>query len=68
MAIDRETGPRPRTEDDVIRMERARQLWDEALDPRGTTVDQYLRSRAFDERKPLTIFLKLLTLAGETLK
>lgn len=35
MAIDRETGPRPRTEDDVIRMERARQLWDEALDPRG---------------------------------
>jgi putative DNA primase/helicase len=45
-AIDAESSCRERTEDDQLRINRARAIWDEAADPRGTVVEQYLRSRA----------------------
>src|SRR5262249_9200324 len=32
-------------DDDLIRINRARQIWDEAVDPRGTLAEQYLQSR-----------------------
>jgi hypothetical protein len=38
--------PRARTEDDLERIARAQALWNEAGDPRGTAVEDYLRSRA----------------------
>jgi hypothetical protein len=38
--------PRARTEDDLERIARARHLWDQAGDPRGTAVEQYLSARA----------------------
>jgi hypothetical protein len=38
--------PRARTEDDWERISRAQRLWNEAGDPRGTAVEQYLESRA----------------------
>ena len=47
-AVDREPERRPRTEDDLIRIERATQIWNEAQDPHGTIAEQYLRSRALD--------------------
>jgi putative DNA primase/helicase len=37
---------RHRTEDDLVRIERAQGLWREAGDPRGTLVEDYLKSRA----------------------
>ena len=33
----------PRSDDDLLRIKRARQLWDEAGDPRGTLAETYLR-------------------------
>lgn len=43
---DTEAGPRPSTEDDAIRIERAAAIWNDAGDPRGTVAETYLRSRA----------------------
>ena len=37
----RASAPRPRTADDLVRIERARAIWDEARDPRGTLVEAY---------------------------
>src|SRR5262245_36138204 len=48
MAVDREATKRPRTEDDLVRIKRARALWNEAIDPRGTIAVQYLKARALD--------------------
>jgi putative DNA primase/helicase len=48
VTINRETERRPRTEDDIVRSERAKKLWNEGRDPRGTTAQQYLRARALD--------------------
>jgi putative DNA primase/helicase len=48
MAIDREAEPRIRTEDDLLRINRARALWHEGIEPRGTVAEEYLRSRALD--------------------
>ena len=50
-AIDSEVaaGPRPRSEDDLIRIKRARDIWEAADDPRGTLAETYLRQwRAID--------------------
>jgi hypothetical protein len=47
-AIDRESTKRPRSEDDLTRIERALAIWNETLDPRGTTVEQYLHARCLD--------------------
>src|SRR5262249_28178025 len=44
-AVDQELEPRPRTDDDLLRINRAMQVWAEAGDPRGTLAEQYLRSR-----------------------
>jgi putative DNA primase/helicase len=45
--IDRESEDR-RSEDDLIRIERAAKLWNEAKSPLGTAAQDYLRSRALD--------------------
>lgn len=47
-AVDSETEDRTRTEDDLLRIRRARELWDAAGEPRGTIVETYLRSRCLD--------------------
>lgn len=47
-AVDDEAGGRARSEDDLIRIRRARELWEEAGDPRGTLAETYLRSRCLD--------------------
>jgi hypothetical protein len=48
-ALDREAAEvRQPGEDDLARIERARNIWDEAGDPRGTAVEAYLRSRALE--------------------
>jgi putative DNA primase/helicase len=39
---------RPRSEDDLARIERALKIWNEAIDPRGTVAAQYLKARALD--------------------
>jgi hypothetical protein len=45
-ALDREAAEvRQPGEDDLVRIERARSIWNEAGDPRGTMVEDYLRSR-----------------------
>jgi putative DNA primase/helicase len=44
--IDQEVEQARRTEDDLGRIDRAQGLWREAGDPRGTLVEDYLRSRA----------------------
>jgi putative DNA primase/helicase len=44
--IDIESARRKRTDDDEKKIKRARDLWDEAADPRGTVVEKYLASRA----------------------
>jgi putative DNA primase/helicase len=36
-------GPRAWTEDEISRILKARRIWEEALDPRGTLAEQYLR-------------------------
>jgi hypothetical protein len=43
---DIEAGPKPRSEEDLERIARAQKLWNEAGDPRGTAVEDYLASRA----------------------
>jgi hypothetical protein len=44
--IDEETDAiRPYTEDEMHRIEGARRLWDECIDPRGTPVQAYLQTR-----------------------
>jgi len=45
VAVEQESAPRPRTEDELIRINSARQIWGESGDPRGTLADQYLRLR-----------------------
>jgi putative DNA primase/helicase len=44
-AIDAESEHRERTENDLLRIKRARALWDEGADPRGTAAEQYLHAR-----------------------
>jgi hypothetical protein len=44
--VEAEAERRPLTQDDRVRIERARAVWDEATDPRGTSAERYLRSRA----------------------
>jgi hypothetical protein len=44
--IDIENEPRPYTEDELVRIQRARTLWADAYDPRGTLAKTYLNSRA----------------------
>jgi putative DNA primase/helicase len=39
---------RYRSEDDLVRIDRAQGLWNESLDPRGTVTESYLQSRALD--------------------
>ena len=48
MTIDRKAECQFRSEDDLLRIKRANALWDEAKEPRGTMVQDYLRSRALD--------------------
>jgi putative DNA primase/helicase len=45
-AVEAEAEPRPLTQDDRVRIERANAVWDEATDPGGTLAEQYLASRA----------------------
>lgn len=45
-----ETEPRPRTEDDLARINLAQRVWNEATDPRGTLAETYLR-----EHRKLTL-------------
>jgi putative DNA primase/helicase len=40
-ALDRETAPRQRSDDDRTRIERARAIWNEARNPRGTLAEGY---------------------------
>jgi putative DNA primase/helicase len=48
IAVDRGSGKRPRSEDDLARIERAVAIWDEGRDPRGTAAEQYLHARCLD--------------------
>jgi hypothetical protein len=45
-ALDAESGPCERTADDLIRIDRARDIWNAGVDPRGTPVEEYLASRS----------------------
>ena len=45
VAVEAEAERRPLTQDDHLRIERARAMWDEATDPRGTEAERYLASR-----------------------
>jgi hypothetical protein len=47
-ALDRESAKRPRSEDDLARIERAVAIWNEATGPRGTVAAEYLRARCLD--------------------
>jgi hypothetical protein len=38
-----EEGPRAWTEDEIVRIENARRLWEASHDPRGTLAERYLR-------------------------
>jgi putative DNA primase/helicase len=44
-AVNAESKRRERSEDELARIAHARAIWDEAVDPRGTLVEQYLASR-----------------------
>ena len=44
-AIDAEGEHRERTDDDLIRINRARAIWDDGVDPRGTVAERYLTAR-----------------------
>lgn len=44
-AINAESERRERTEGDLVRIARARAIWDEAVDPRGTVAEAYLAAR-----------------------
>jgi putative DNA primase/helicase len=46
--MDGEALDQRRTEDDLVRIERAKKIWNEALDPRGTAAEKFLRARALD--------------------
>jgi hypothetical protein len=46
--VDTQASLRERTEDDLLRIKRARALWNEGADPRGTMAVQYLMARALD--------------------
>jgi putative DNA primase/helicase len=46
--VDAEAERRERTKDDLVRIERATALWNEAVDPRGTAVEQYLHARRLE--------------------
>ena len=41
-SVDAEAGDRRRTEDDLIRIRRAQELWNDLADPRGTFAEKYL--------------------------
>ena len=45
VAVEAEAERRPLTQDDRVRIERTRAMWDEATDPRGTEAERYLASR-----------------------
>jgi putative DNA primase/helicase len=47
-ALNQESKDKHRTEDAAERIERARRIWDEAGNPRGTAAEAYLQSRALD--------------------
>jgi putative DNA primase/helicase len=47
-ALDRESAKRPRSEDDLARIERAVAIWNEATDPRDTAAEKYLQARRLD--------------------
>jgi putative DNA primase/helicase len=47
-AVDAQANERRRTEDDLVRIERAQKIWNEAIDPRGTKAESYLRARALE--------------------
>jgi Toprim domain len=46
--VEAQAGLRERTEDDLLRIKRAKALWNESADPRGTIAVQYLMVRALD--------------------
>ena len=46
VVVEAEAERRPLTQDERVRIERARAVWDEATDPRGTLAERYLQSRA----------------------
>lgn len=46
--VEAESSDRVRTEDDLIRISRARELWHEAGEPRRTLAEAYLASRCLD--------------------
>jgi hypothetical protein len=46
--VDAQAESRARTEDDLIRIERAQALWSEALDPRQTPAQAYLTARSLN--------------------
>jgi hypothetical protein len=47
--IDREAAEqRERTEDDMLRIQRATEIWNGGVDPRGTVAERYLASRALE--------------------
>ena len=41
-AVEREAERRPRSEDDLLRIKRAVEIWDRGADPRGTLAERYL--------------------------
>jgi Toprim domain len=47
-AVDREAERRPRIEEEIARIGMATKLWNEALEPRGTAAERYLKSRALE--------------------
>src|SRR5262249_54436557 len=51
---DGEATLREKTEDDLLRIKRAQDLWNDAAGPHGTTAAQYLMARALDLHADLT--------------
>jgi hypothetical protein len=47
-AVESEAKMQERTEDDLLRIERAVKIWNEANNPRGTAAEQYLASRCLE--------------------
>jgi Toprim domain len=47
-AVESEVTMQQRTEDDLLRIERATKIWNDADDPRGTAAEQYLASRCLE--------------------
>jgi putative DNA primase/helicase len=47
-ATEGEATMQPRNEDDLIRIERATKIWNDAKNPRGTAAEKYLASRCLD--------------------